>query len=203
MTLPVWLPSTYAIQPGNRALLSAPPFYCRAMQASDMADVLAIDAVSFPTPMKQSLLRYELFENTMAHYQILVQHQALDGGAENERMVGFAGYWLMGDEVHISTIAVLPDWRGRHLGEFLLLNMLFLASAHPVCLMTLEVRRSNVAAQQLYQKYQFARVGERLRYYKDTGEDAILMTVTPLNGRYQQFLLAQKRTLLSQIQTEA
>ncbi len=169
------------------------------MQLPDMADVLAIDALSFPTPMKESLLRYELVENKLAHYQVLGQKLTV----ETERIVGFAGHWLMGDEVHVSTIAIHPEQRGKHLGEFLLLNMLFLAYAHPACLVTLEVRQSNIAAQQLYAKYDFAVVGERRRYYKDTGENAILMTAEPLNGRYHQFLIAQKNILLAQLQSKA
>lgn len=183
-------------------MLTTPTFYCRPMQLEDMVDVLAIDALSFPTPMKENLLRYELVENELAHYQVLEKELTAES-AEKKNIIGFAGYWLMGDEVHISTIAVHPEQRGRHLGEFLLLNMLFLAYAHPACLMTLEVRQSNIAAQQLYHKYDFAVVGKRPRYYKDTGEDAVLMTAEPLNGRYHQFLIAQKQTLLKQLKTEA
>lgn len=186
-------------------MLTALPFFCRTMQLEDIADVLAIDALSFPTPMKENLLRYELVENQMAHYQVLEKDLTAESAedAEKKKVVGFAGYWLMGDEVHVSTIAVQPEQRGKHLGEFLLLNMLFLAYTHPACLMTLEVRQSNSAAQQLYAKYDFAIVGERPRYYKDTGENAILMTAEPLNGRYHQFLIAQKSILLTQLQTKA
>ena len=184
-------------------MLTVPPYFCRDMQLEDMADVLAIDALSFPTPMKANLLRYELDENGLAHYQVLVQKNLTVEDKGKKSIVGFAGYWLMGDEVHVSTIAVHPVQRGKHLGELLLLNMLFLAYAHPACLVTLEVRQSNIAAQQLYAKYDFAVVGQRPRYYKDTGEDAILMTAEPLNGRYHQFLIAQKNTLLAYIQTKA
>ena len=184
-------------------MLTIPPYFCRDMQLEDMADVLAIDALSFPTPMKENLLRYELVENGLAHYQVLEQNNVAVDTAEKKRIVGFAGYWLMGDEVHISTIAVHPEQRSKHLGELLLLNMLLLAYAHPACLVTLEVRQSNLAAQQLYAKYDFAIVGQRPRYYKDTGEAAILMTAEPLNGRYHQFLIAQKHTLLTQLQTKA
>lgn len=182
-------------------MLTAPPFNCRKMLLEDVVKVLAIDAHSFPTPMKESMLQYELGENKLAHYQVLEKQTAEN--AEKKRLIGFAGYWLMGDEVHVSTIAVQPELRGQHLGELLLLNLLFLAYEHPACLVTLEVRRSNVTAQQLYAKYNFAVVGERPRYYKDTGEDAILMTAEPLNGRYHQFLIAKKNTLLKQLQTEA
>lgn len=183
-------------------MLIIPPFYCRDMVLEDMVNVLAIDAISFPTPMKENLLRYELVENELARYQVL-ERRLITEGPDKNQVVGFSGYWLMGDEVHISTIAVHPELRGQHLGELLLLNMMFLAYEHPACLMTLEVRHSNVTAQQLYAKYDFSVVGERLRYYKDTGEDAILMTASPLNGRYHQFLTAQKNTLIKQFQTEA
>lgn len=170
-----------------------------------MTEVLAVDVLSFPTPMKENLLRYELVENQLAHYQVLEETLTAEStkNAAKRKIVGFSGYWLMGDEVHISTIAVTPEQRGQQLGELLLLNMLFLAYTHPACLVTLEVRQNNIVAQQLYAKYEFAAVGQRRRYYKDTGEDAILMTVEPLNGRYHQFLLAQKNTLLANIQTKA
>lgn len=186
-------------------MLTTPLFYCRPMQIEDMANVLTIDALSFPTPMKENLLRYELAENQLAHYQTLEKNLTVENAKETEKkkVVGFSGYWLMGDEVHVSTIAVHPEQRGKHLGEFLLLNMLFQAYAHPACLVTLEVRQHNIVAQQLYAKYDFAVVGERPRYYKDTGENAILMTAEPLNGRYHQFLIAQKQTLLKQLKTEA
>jgi len=179
-------------------MLIAPPFYCRPMQLEDMVNVLAIDALSFPTPMKENLLRYELAENELARYQVL-ETSLTKESMENvgkKRIIGFSGYWLMGDEVHISTIAVHPESRGKHLGELLLLNLMFLAYEHPACLVTLEVRQSNITAQQLYTKYDFSVVGQRPRYYKDTGEDAVLMTAEPLNGRYHQFLVAQKNTLL-------
>ena len=45
-------------------------------------------------------------------------------------------------------------------------------------LLTLEVRKSNIAAQGLYKKYGFDIIGERKRYYSDNGEDAWIMTKT-------------------------
>lgn len=167
------------------------PYRLRPMRLDDLPAVQEIDRLSYPTPTRESLFRYELTENKLAHYQLLLDGQAL---------VGFAGYWLMGDEVHVSTIAVHPAQRGRRLGELLLLNLLILAYTHPACLVTLEVRQGNQVAQALYRKYQFALVGERRGYYKDTGEDALLYTVTPLNGRYHQFLVAQQADLFAYLQ---
>ncbi len=175
-------------------LPSPAPYRLRAMQLADIKNVTAVDRLAYPTPTRETLFRHELTENKMAHYQVLEAAQ---------QMVGFAGYWLIGDEVHVSTIAVHPDWQGRHLGELLFLNILLAAYEHPACLVTLEVRRSNTVAQALYQKYRLAVVGERRGYYRDTGEDAILMTVTPLDGRYRQFLAAQQSNLFVRLQTEA
>lgn len=171
-----------------------PPYHLREMQLADLQVVTTIDRLAYPTPTRESLFRHELAENALAHYQVLEAGQ---------RLIGFAGYWLVGDEVHISTIAVHPQWRGRHLGELLFLNILLAAYQHPACLVTLEVRRSNTVAQALYQKYGLAIVGERRGYYRDTGEDAMLMTVTPLDGRYHQFLITQQTRLFARLQTEA
>ena len=77
-----------------------------------------------------------------------------------------------------------------------------MANEQAAQLVTLEVRQSNLAAQALYHKYQFAIVGERRRYYKDTGEDALIMTREPMDGRYYQFLLQQKATLFTRLQNE-
>ena len=169
------------------------PYLLRRMCLPDLAVVRLIDQLSFPTPTKNSVYQYELDHNKMAHYQVL---------CAADTVIGYAGFWLMGDECHISTIATHPDWRGRGLGELLLLNMLFLANEQAAQMVTLEVRQSNLTAQALYHKYQFAIVGERRRYYKDTGEDALIMTQEPLNGRYYQFLLQQQTTLFTRLKNE-
>ncbi|WP_420632126.1 ribosomal protein S18-alanine N-acetyltransferase [Candidatus Leptofilum sp.] len=170
------------------------PFWLRAMQLADIPAVREVDRLSFPTPARAGLFEHELDGNKIAHYQVL-------GVAET--IIGFAGFWLIADEVHVSTIATHPTWRGRGLGELLLLNLLFQAYTLPATMVTLEVRHSNKVAQALYHKYQFAEVGSRPRYYRDTGEDALLMTVPLLNARYHQFLENQQVKLLQRLQSEA
>jgi ribosomal-protein-alanine N-acetyltransferase len=148
------------------------PYALRLMVVADIPGVLAVDQLSFPTPANELLFTHELTDNQLAHYQVLVR--ADEAG---ETLVGFAGFWLIADEVHVSTIAVHPDERGRGRGEWLFLNLLLLACELNPLLVTLEVRRGNVTAQSLYRKYRFEEVGVRRRYYRDTGEDALLMTV--------------------------
>jgi ribosomal-protein-alanine N-acetyltransferase len=170
------------------------------MTPDDIPAVMVVDRASFPTPAKEQLFINELTGNTLAHYHVLTL-AAADGG---ERVAGFSGYWFIADEIHISTIAVHPAYRGRRWGELLLANLLLDAIALDPILVTLEVRRSNIAAQRLYAKYRFEIVGERRRYYHDTGEDAILMTVT-LAGQpdYAAWLQAQADMLLAALASEA
>lgn len=148
------------------------PYHLRAMTVADIPAVLAVDRDSFPTPASEPLYIHELTENPLAYYQVLVEST----GA-GEEIAGYAGYWLIAGEVHISTIAVRPERRGRGLGEWLLVNLLLLACETAPLLVTLEVRRSNRVARNLYAKYRFEEVGVRRGYYRDTGEDALLLTV--------------------------
>ena len=82
-----------------------------------------------------------------------------------------------------------PQWRRRRLGELLLLGTLFVALSQQATLVTLEVRRSNTIAQSLYSKYRFEKAGVRKGYYRDTGEDGLIMTVQPLDREYQRFYI--------------
>jgi ribosomal-protein-alanine N-acetyltransferase len=144
------------------------------------------------------LFEHELAQNDIAHYQVL----GVEGDGRSPQIIGFSGYWLIADEIHISTIATHPEWRGRGLGELLLLNLLFQVYDHPANMVTLEVRQSNRVAQALYRKYQFEEVGTRPRYYRDTGEDALLMTMPALNAHYYQFLEEQQKALYQRLQSE-
>ena len=91
-------------------------------------------------------------------------------------VVGYSGFWFIIDEAHISTIAVHPDWRGQRVGESLFVSMLEAALELSAVTATLEVRVTNDRAQELYRKYHFEVVGRRKHYYRDNGEDALLMT---------------------------
>ncbi len=178
-------------------MLQAPsPLILRPLRLSDLAAVAVIEQHSFPTPTQEKTYRYELTKNKLAHYQALLLRQS--NGAE--RLIGYAGYWLIAGEVHISTIAVDPKFRRRGLGELILLNTLHLAYRHDAALVTLEVRESNQAAQDLYKKYEFEIVGRRKRYYKDTGEDALLMTVLLQDNQpYRQSMEEKKKLLFAQL----
>ncbi len=92
-------------------------------------------------------------------------------------IIGFAGFWLIAGEAHITNIAVREIYRRCGIGELLLISMIDLAAELNAHMITLEVRASNTAAQSLYCKYGFNEVGLRHKYYRDNKEDAVLMSL--------------------------
>jgi ribosomal-protein-alanine N-acetyltransferase len=99
-----------------------------------------------------------------------------------EYISGFLGLWVMVDEAHIINIAVRQAWRGKGLGELLLISGIETAIHNKALVATLEVRTSNVIAQALYMKYGFQEVGRRKAYYSDNKEDALIMTTDILTS---------------------
>ncbi|MFQ5932902.1 MAG: ribosomal protein S18-alanine N-acetyltransferase [Nitrospiraceae bacterium] len=148
-----------------------PRYLIREMTLEDIPAVLEIDRVSFSNPWPERSYRYELTDNPAAQLYVA----KLDDGA----VIAYLGYWLIGDEVHISTFAVQPEFRMQGIGEDLLRFALSAAAENGARVATLEVRESNDAAIRLYEKQGFEVVGSRQGYYRDNNEDAILMT---LNG---------------------
>jgi ribosomal-protein-alanine N-acetyltransferase len=143
----------------------------RAMSLEDVPAVAAIDRQSFPLPWSENSFRSDLTTNPAAH--LLVAEQA---AADGRRIAGYAGYWLVIDEAHLSTLAVTPALRRRGIAERILREAMRHAARLGADMMTLEVRVSNDPARRLYEKLGFRVVGRRPHYYKDNLEDAILMT---------------------------
>ena len=155
---------------------------------------MVIEETAFPVPWHESAYYYEIAENRVANYQAL--EVLLDDRPAS--LIGYAGFWMMVDEAHISTIAVATEWRGRGLGKVLLLNLLLEAYRSEAIMVTLEVRKSNITAQALYQAFEFEVVGGRKRYYQGK-EDALIMTRYPLDRSYRAFLRGMESDLLKRI----
>ena len=79
------------------------------------------------------------------------------------------------DEGHITNVAVHSDYRGKKIGDELVKELVNLCKNNNIVSMTLEVRVSNIVAQNLYKKYGFKLAGIRKEYYSDNKEDAMIM----------------------------
>jgi ribosomal-protein-alanine N-acetyltransferase len=185
------------------------PVQIEPMRVEDIGPVLEIERLSFSAPWSARAYEYELRYNDLAHYFVA---RVINGGAtarngwnprdwfetlfrpnapaDDSRIVGYVGFWLMVGEAHISTIAVNPNFRRHSIGELLLVAAMERAMELHAHQATLEVRASNGSAQDLYLKYGFIKAGLRKGYYTDNNEDGIIMTTPPLTSaeylqRYQ------------------
>ena len=106
----------------------------------------------------------ELAQAATRHYVVAVD--------EADRVLGYAGLAVFGDEAHVLTIGVTGAAQGRGLGATLLLDLLAAAGDRRVLL---DVRADNEVAQRLYRRHGFVPVGRRRHYYQPSGVDAVVM----------------------------
>jgi ribosomal-protein-alanine N-acetyltransferase len=149
----------------------------RRMQLDDIPAVHALDVMSFSLPWTQRSYQFELTENKTSRPWV-AEVEKNDGCRQ---IVAMMVIWIILDEAHIATIATHPDYRQRKIGERLLARGILEACKEGALKVFLEVRRGNLAAQAMYFKFGFVTSGSRPRYYRDTGEDALLMTLEPIN----------------------
>ena len=157
----------------------------RPMHEADIEAVVRLEAATFPQPWSEGLFRDELEQDN----RIYLVAEEDDGSVS-----GYGGLMLVAEDAHILTLAVLPALRRRRLGARLLVGLVEAARESGARHLTLEVRRSNVAAQTLYEGFGFAPVGVRKDYYRD--EDAIVMWAVDVDGAaYTARLEELRRTL--------
>lgn len=143
----------------------------RRMQTADIDAVLVVENQAFATPWSRAAFESELNDNDLSHYLVV-----LDGS----HIIGYAGFWLVVDEAHVTNIALLPAYRGRKIGSLLLEHMILAAKLLGAVSMTLEVRPSNTPARRLYERRGFVEQGIRPNYYAELGEDALIMWLDKL-----------------------
>ncbi len=139
---------------------------CRRMTLADVPEVHAIEQATFATPWTYQSFVEEMTTNKCARDLVAV---------EDGHVIAYAGAWLVFEEGHITNIAVAETARGRGVGTVVTRALMQYAANMGVQYMTLEVRRSNLAAQKMYKRLGFIELGVRKRYYEDNGEDAYLM----------------------------
>jgi len=156
-------------------------YYIRRMCREDVDQVTEIDREAFPTMWPPANYEREL-KVSLAHYITACVDGKVTERAGEQKVVGFAGLWMMADEAHITNIAVRHSYQRQGIGEHLLIAMINLAIEQDAHILTLEVRASNTAAQKLYHKYGFTQIDIRRSYYTDNREDALVMTIGNIAG---------------------
>ncbi|GEK33501.1 ribosomal protein S18-alanine N-acetyltransferase [Kurthia sibirica] len=141
----------------------------RLMTIEDVEAVHAIEVDVFPTPWTLNAFYQEMTSNTQAHYIVAVD--------DTDKIIGFCGMWIVFDDSQITNVAVLPEGRGKGIGEALMRHAIALSKDKKVNVMSLEVRVTNIVAQNLYRKLGFSDGGIRKGYYTDNQEDALVMWV--------------------------
>ena len=168
------------------------------MTAPDIRTVMRIEGLSFTTSWPQSAFASELSDNKLAHY--FVGRLPRKNGEAGQEIVAYGGIWAILEDAHVTTIAVHPDFRGRSLGEMMLVKLLREAIERGASWITLEARESNTVAQNLYRKYGFTVVATRRAYYSDNGENAVVMWAGNLRGDlYRSRLESLERDLTARI----
>jgi ribosomal-protein-alanine N-acetyltransferase len=135
----------------------------------EIVEIAAIERDSFESPWSEDLFRREL-SSPISRFLV-----ARNGKHPERAVTGYLVYWLVGDEFHLQKIAVKREIRGRGIASCLMARALDRAAGKGCRRATLEVRRSNLPALGLYEKFGFAVEGIRPKYYDDTGEDALIL----------------------------
>ncbi len=155
----------------------APDLILRPMELKDVEQVYAIDVQSFSLPWSERSYRFELTENPTSRPWVA---EVVNGRGQLQ-VVGMIVVWIILDEAHIATVATHPAFRRQGVARRLLVTALEDAASRGAIKAYLEVRRSNLGAQKLYEQFGFVVTGVRPRYYLDTQEDALLMTLERLD----------------------
>jgi ribosomal-protein-alanine N-acetyltransferase len=153
---------------------SSGPATIEPMQRRHLRDVLPIERGAYPKPWSRSVFESELEQvGSRSRYYVI----ARDRGRKR-RLAGYAGLWFVADpdgsQAHVTNIVVAPEWRRCGIGTQLMAALAWTAIRRGCVAWTLEVRASNVAAQELYRAFGFVPAGLRKRYYENS-DDAIVM----------------------------
>jgi ribosomal-protein-alanine N-acetyltransferase len=139
----------------------------RLVSDEDLDAVAALEADSFSNPWTREMLARELGQSDVARVYVM--------RAMGKRVAAFCACWLIFDELHVNTVAVDPSLRRRGLAVRLVQHVLADAAREGAEHATLEVRRSNEPALELYRRLGFVVEAVRPRYYTSPEEDALIL----------------------------
>ena len=137
------------------------------MRRAHIRKIMPIEQQVYPRPWTAQVFVEELEQARVGKRHYLV-------GTIGDELVGYGGLLYVENDAHVTNIAVHPMWRSRGIATELLLDLAWEANRRGCEAMTLEVRHTNVAAQQLYRRFGFVPAGVRKKYYENR-DDAIVM----------------------------
>lgn len=137
----------------------------RNMELSDLDVIVKLEEQLFTSAWSKDDFVYELTQNVVSRYLVL----------EENEIVGYIGFWLLGDQSQITTIGISKEKQGLGYSKLLIDKCVEITKELGYLAITLEVRVSNVVAINLYQSYGFKIVSIRKDYYQDNNEDGYLM----------------------------
>ena len=147
------------------------------MTEEDLDEIIEIEKRSFPSPWSKNLFRetlsFPLSFNFVARKRV------------DNKVVGYANFYLISNEVQILNIAVAPKFRKKGYAARLLSHAIAFLVNRGGNEFFLEVREGNSEAMRLYDRLGFKRIGRRKRYYPETNEDAIVMCLKVNRGTDQ------------------
>lgn len=135
----------------------------------ELEQVLELDEICFGGLWSLNSYKREI-ESPNSYLLIITVNQGL-----NKKVIGLGCFWAILEEAHITILAIHPDFQRQGLGSLLLENLLKEAVNRNLERATLEVSENNIKAINLYKKFGFQEAGRRKKYYKKTGEDALIL----------------------------
>lgn len=137
------------------------------MERRDLREIMPIENAVYPKPWTERVFSDEIDMMRRNQRLYLV-------GRVGRVLVGYCGLLFADDAAHVTNIAVHPEWRHRGIAIEFMLELSMRAVELGFASLTLEVRHTNVAAQELYRRFGFVPAGVRKKYYENT-DDAIVM----------------------------
>lgn len=135
------------------------------MQEAHIAQITALEKQCFSDPWSENSVRSEL-SNPLSDWLV---------AEEDGKLIGYVGSQSVPPEADVMNLAVAPEWRKKGVGRALMTALIAQLHSRGITALFLEVRISNLPAQNLYRCLGFMEVGRRPKYYVNPTEDALIL----------------------------
>ncbi|MBE6783162.1 MAG: ribosomal-protein-alanine N-acetyltransferase [Ruminococcaceae bacterium] len=136
----------------------------RFMEEKDIDGVAEVEKECFANPWSEQSLKEEL-ENGNARFFVC---------ETKGEIAGYIGTISVFGECSVTNVAVKEKFRNKGIARALLERAILNSTLADDEFITLEVRKSNIPAISLYEKYGFVKMGERKNFYRSPTEDAFI-----------------------------